>query len=218
MRARRRFPGPNGVAAVTPPGLWAVVPVKPFAEAKSRLAPLLDGASRAALSRALLSRTLRVVTQADCCAGLVVVSRDVTALALAEESGAVPLREDGHDLNAALEQARRFVVDRGAQALLVLPADLAAVEADDIRSVAALADDGRSVVVAPSSTGGTNLLLLRPPGILPFAYGPGSFDRHVQRAADAGLPVQIVRSPVLALDLDLPGDLAHPLLEAISDR
>jgi 2-phospho-L-lactate guanylyltransferase len=41
----------------------------------------------------------------------------------------------------------------------------------------------------------------------PFAYGPGSFRRHLALARRAGLAGRVVRDPELGFDVDLPSDL-----------
>ena len=56
--------------------LWAIVPVKPFSEGKSRLARYLSPQERNAFNRDLLTRTLRAIRLAHINAGVVVVSRD----------------------------------------------------------------------------------------------------------------------------------------------
>jgi 2-phospho-L-lactate guanylyltransferase len=64
------------------------------------------------------------------------------------------------------------------------------------------------VVIAPSRRlDGTNALFLRPPGLIPFAFGPGSLEQHQQAARAMGLEPVIYRSPTTALDLDVPMDL-----------
>ena len=40
-----------------------------------------------------------------------------------------------------------------------------------------------------------------------FAYGPGSFRRHVAEARRRGYGVRVVRDPALAFDVDVPADL-----------
>jgi 2-phospho-L-lactate guanylyltransferase len=40
-----------------------------------------------------------------------------------------------------------------------------------------------------------------------FAYGPGSFGRHVVEARRLGLPLRIARRPELQWDVDTPADL-----------
>ena len=47
------------------------------------------------------------------------------------------------------------------------------------------------------------------------SYGPGSFRRHLDQAMSLGLRVQVVRDPLMALDLDHPRDLDHPLVKEV---
>jgi 2-phospho-L-lactate guanylyltransferase len=187
--------------------IWVVVPAKPWGEAKSRLAATLDADTRLALSRRWLTHLLATAQRVEGLAGVAVISRDPAVRALAAVQGARPLAETGHDLNAALEQARAAVVAAGAEAILVLPADLPLLTLHDLTALCALARAGEGVVIAPSHNGGTNALLLRPPSVLPYAFGDDSFARHCALAAAAGLPCRVYRSPSLAWDVDVPEDL-----------
>ena len=64
------------------------------------------------------------------------------------------------------------------------------------------------VVVAPCHHGtGTNALLICPPGLISFAFGPDSFAAHCAAARAAGVEPVIYRSATVALDLDTPEDL-----------
>jgi len=70
------------------------------------------------------------------------------------------------------------------------------------------------VVIAPSSDErGTNLLLRRPPGAIPSRFGPDSFRRHMETAAERDLPTAVVEREELAFDVDEPGDILT-ILEA----
>jgi 2-phospho-L-lactate guanylyltransferase len=62
--------------------------------------------------------------------------------------------------------------------------------------------------VVPDRHGsGTNALVLTPPDVLAPAFGPGSRERHVQRAQEHGVPVEVVDVPTLGLDVDTLDDL-----------
>lgn len=197
--------------------LWLIVPVKPFGVGKSRLAGALSDPARARLSRRMFHHVLTQAAQANVLAGSLVVSRDAAVLDGLPEPQAIFVQERGTDLNRALEQGRQQAVAWGAEAILVLPADLPLLTAEDIRRLylAATAADG--VVIAPSTDGGTNALLLRPANAIHFAFGPHSFAAHQALAHQAGLPCLRFQSPTLSFDVDWPTDLTTltPLLEPV---
>jgi len=185
----------------------AIIPVKPPGEGKSRLENILGLAERAALSRAMFLRVLKATLDAGVEA--IVVSRDTDIRQQAEAEGAWALAEPaGGSLNTALDMARRFLSERGADALLVLPADLPVIDAADVRALALAAWSAPTVVIAPDRLEqGTNALLLAPLDSIAFEFGPGSFERHCDAARVAGITPTVLRRPGLALDLDTPADL-----------
>jgi 2-phospho-L-lactate guanylyltransferase len=189
---------------------WAIVPVKPFHTAKSRLAGVLSPMERAALSREFLAHALDVLGEVPEVTHRLVVSRDPAALALARPRGAHTITESGApDLNQALQRATQAARASRAEAVLVLPTDLPWLAVSDVRAMLANDPDGPSAVIAPDRhESGTNALWMRPPGLLPFSFGPGSFRRHLALAASAGIRARICRLPGLSLDVDVPEDLA----------
>ena len=184
----------------------AVVPIKRLDEAKGRLRPRLDGDERAALVIDLLRATLRTLEASGVVAERVVVSPDERALAVARAAGGRALRQHGGGLNAALTAAR--AATPAGTTLLIVPGDLPLLRPGDILAALALAGAAPSVVIAPDrAEHGTNLLLLRPAGELPFLFGPWSFRRHQAAARALNLAARVYHSPGTAFDLDTPDDL-----------
>ena len=190
-----------------PNGLWLAIPVKPFGEGKSRLASQLTPGERAVVSRQMLVHLLDVAADSPLLAGILVVSRDPQVLSLAAQAGAVLLLERSEGINAALEQAATVAAERGGQAILVLPADLPLIAREDIAQLVQQLPSPRGICLAASKDGGSNALAVQPIGAMPFAFGVDSFRRHRALAQAAGLPIHIVDSPTLAVDLDRPADL-----------
>jgi 2-phospho-L-lactate guanylyltransferase len=185
--------------------IFVIIPAKPLVQSKTRLAAVLPLRERVELSRHLLQRTIHLADQVG---QVVVVSRDAAVRRLAKQAGAWALVEAGEDLNRALQQASDWVVAQGGQAILVLPGDLPLLQEADLLEMVAAGQTTPAVVIAPSRRlDGTNALFLRPPGLIEFAFGPGSFEQHQQAARARGIEPVIYRSPTTALDLDVPADL-----------
>jgi 2-phospho-L-lactate/phosphoenolpyruvate guanylyltransferase len=189
-------------------GVSVVVPVKDLQGTKSRLAPILNPGARAGLTLYMMGRVVNAIRSSgveDVC----VVSPDRIVLNEAQKRGATPLAQESRGLNPALEEGRRRAVELGASTLLVFPADLPLLEEEDVRAVLK-ASEGHAVVISPDGArSGTNALLTRPPNALPFAFGPDSFEAHLEAARKRGLDVQVCERPHLAFDLDTAGDLTR---------
>ena len=189
--------------------LWAIVPVKPLRRGKSRLAGTLSEDERTELNRSLLQNTLKTFADLKEVEEVLVISRDPQALAIARQHGARTVREDGQpELNTALKRATVIAQVYATRGVLVLPADLPLVTREDVLTLIERAGEGPSVVIAPDRHGtGTNALLISPAGLIEYDFGENSFQRHCQRAKEAGARLEIVDLPTLGLDLDLPEDL-----------
>jgi 2-phospho-L-lactate guanylyltransferase len=188
--------------------IWAIVPVKPFSLAKSRLKNLLSPEKRVALGREFLIHTLDVLTEVPEIGYRLVVSRDSAALTLARERGVRTITESGTpDLNSALRRASEAAQSLGAHAVVILPTDLPLLSAGEVRQLIAEPDMEAAVVVAPDRRGvGTNALFVRPPGLIEYSFGLDSFRRHLAWAERAGARVRVYHSTGTELDVDLPED------------
>lgn len=191
--------------------IWAIIPVKPLRLAKSRLADVFTPEQRQLFAEAMLRHVLNVVNAVPQVTGTLVISRDNHALSLARDLGAKTVQESGSpELNTALARATQIIASWGSEAVLVLPADLPLIAVEDVKGIIALGKKDKSVVVATDrNKDGTNALFMRPPGLIEFAYGAGSFQRHAVLARDAGAIVNIYESDRLWQDIDLPEDIEN---------
>lgn len=189
--------------------IWVIIPVKPLNRAKSRLADVLEPDQRRFLAETMLRHVLETVRAVPQVIGTLVISRDTKVLSIAREYEARTVQESGApELNTALLRATQVVASWGCNATLVLPADLPLLAPQDIVNILNKGRGLMSVVISTDQNeDGTNALFMRPPGLIPYAFGPGSYARHVQLAEEAGAEVFIYRSDRLSLDIDLPVDL-----------
>lgn len=189
--------------------VWAIIPVKPLNRAKSRLSDVLTPEERQRLAERMLRHMLEVIQAVPQIIGTLVISRDNKVLAIAREYNALTVQESGSpELNKALTRATQVVSSWRADSVIILPADLPLIQPDDIAQMINKGQQGVSVVIATDNhRDGTNALFIRPPGVIPYAFGSQSFDTHCDMAREADINLHIYESERVALDIDLPEDL-----------
>jgi 2-phospho-L-lactate guanylyltransferase len=188
-----------------------VVPIRSFREGKTRLASILTGDQRATLLRKTASRVVCTLAASQIVDTVLVVSPEREVLEWARGMGkrilAVPQPADVAGLNGAIDAARAWALERDADALLSLFADLPLLSTLDVR---ALAREQAPVVLGADRRGeGTNAMLLRLAGAgeeFRFAFGTNSLERHLAEATRLGVSAEIVIAPGVGFDLDTPAD------------
>jgi 2-phospho-L-lactate guanylyltransferase len=194
----------------------ALVPLKRLDYAKTRLASVLDPATRVRVMRALLDHTLTQVKAAPSIRSVTLVSSAVEAASIAAEHGVGHFDDRGLPWNDALAAAIAEAVT--SEAVAIVSADVPLLTADDVeRLVAALT--GRGAVIARATDAGTNAIAMQPAGAMPTTFGvKESAARHAELARDFGLTPVVVDIPGLAHDLDTAADLEEVLRHAMSDE
>jgi 2-phospho-L-lactate/phosphoenolpyruvate guanylyltransferase len=196
----------------------AVLPVKRFDAAKTRLAADLPVPRRIALAGAMAADVLDALRAVAGLDDVIVVSGEPAMVELAAAAGARVLGDDdgGHSQAAAAGAAAAAAA--GADRVLLVPGDCPALDPQEIAGLLAAGPAAPSVVVVPDRHGtGTNALLLDGPAVIAPAFGPGSHARHLALARAAGADGVTREVPSLAFDVDTADDLAA-LAAALADR
>jgi 2-phospho-L-lactate/phosphoenolpyruvate guanylyltransferase len=188
----------------------AVLPVKRWSAAKRRLDGDLSSGTRRALAEAMVTDVLVALRRATAVDAVLMVTGEEGATALAYGYGADVVDDPadaGHN-----EAARRGVAEavaRGADRVLLIPGDCPALDPAEVDALLGRPRGGMSeVVVVPDRHGtGTNALVLTPPDVMAPAFGPGSRDRHVAAAQDAGATCAVEEVRSLMFDVDTADDL-----------
>ncbi len=185
----------------------ALVPVKSLASAKSRLAAYLTQNQRETLVLDMLHHVLEVLLDSRLLEQVSVVSPDKRVLERAEAWGAQALIEEVRGHNPALQAAAMKELNAGTTALLTISADLPLLHPADIRALIERSLDHQVVLAASRDRTGTNAILMRPPLVLPYLFGPNSLQSYLQAARQKKLSNIIYNSVGLALDIDTIDDL-----------
>ena len=192
------------------PPLTVLIPVNRLDRAKGRLAALLEPEERAELVRRSLATVLGAVEEAGMEAVVLTSDEGVRA---GLPAGVRSLTEEP-ELRGLSEQLESASERLAVEEFLILHADLPLATPEALRDLVAEAPPAPSATLVRPEDGGTNAMLLRPPGRFALAYGKGSGDLHEAAAQAAGLEVHRTEAPVLALDLDTPADVRRLLGEA----
>lgn len=201
--------------------VFAIVPVKKFENAKTRLSSLLSLQDRLDLSSIMLEETLRKLAAATSgVQKIAVVSSDERARKIAESAGAVFQHEEkDNGVNSAVKLGEVYSTTHGADACLVVPQDLPLLDPQEVSAFCDVAKgEERCVVICPSQRyDGTNLLFRKPPAVIPTFFDIDSYENHLASAKEGGITVKVVATKNLTLDIDNPDDvrtlLADPSLQ-----
>jgi 2-phospho-L-lactate guanylyltransferase len=202
----------------------AIIPVKRFGEAKQRLLDALDRPQRAALIKAMLTDVLVATDRSELVERVIMVTGEGRAERLAlrhAQRSTTPLEvlvdpdDRGHSEAATLGIIRALSL--GARCSALLPGDCPLLDAGELDAALGRMSRGRVTVVPDRHGTGTNALLLAPADAIGPAFGPGSAERHSERARLAGHELALEPLNSLGLDLDTPDDL-RALSAALADQ
>ncbi|MEV7780417.1 2-phospho-L-lactate guanylyltransferase [Kitasatospora sp. NPDC088351] len=202
---------PSGpVAPPAPTGGWSLVlPLKPLALAKTRLAPFA-GPHRADLALSFALDTVAAALATSGVSRVLVVTRDRDAGARLAALGAVVVDDEpGGGLNQALTHGASAALALAPHApLAALSADLPALRPAELaRVLRAVPPTGRAFL-ADSPGLGTTLLACAPGSPLSPAFGDGSRARH---AAGGARELRLAGVESVRRDVDTGADLTEAL-------
>jgi 2-phospho-L-lactate guanylyltransferase len=194
-----------------PAEVWVVIPVKETHDAKQRLAPVMPRDLRQKLALAMLEDVMAAAFQVEDLGGIVLVTVDAQAIALAHRYGAETIADgarEGH--TGAVNAGARHLVARGRQTMLTLPGDLPLVTASEIVQLIAAHGPAPAFTIVPAHDDlGSNAILMSPPQAVTLRFGEDSFFPHLAASRAVGIEPCVVRLPGIAFDIDNPQDLDH---------
>ena len=187
-------------------GVWALLPFKGAEGAKRRLAPVLTAREREGLVLAMVRDVLEALASSASLAGVLLVSRDPVAPALAQEFGADVYADSANDLSGAVREASHHAQwHHSASGTLFVPGDVPLIRPEDVDAV--LADHDHVTLVPDANDIGTNAAASSPPNAFEYLFDGKSFKPHIASARNAGIEARIVRRTAFGLDVDTIAEL-----------
>jgi 2-phospho-L-lactate guanylyltransferase len=194
------------------PETWALVPVKRFSRAKSRLGDILLPAERVRLAQAMLRDVLGNLSATGSLDGIAVVSADPEAFAIARSFGAAVIFDSAE---VGINEAVQFGLDAlhpYRRRVLVVPADIPFARPKEFENVIELLEHTPIVLVPALHDGGTNGLAMRAPDLLQPQFGEDSFKSHRDLARQRRLGCSVLKSDGIGKDIDCPLDFGPCLI------
>ena len=186
--------------------IWAILPVKTTALAKTRLASLLSDDECAALALAMMLDVIDSLKASQRIAQVAVVTADAEVATLAREQGCLIMLETTDGLNENLTVVAQELQEKMIDGILIVPGDLPMLSPATIDVLIKSHGTGISLCAAEKD-GGTNALLCTPPAAIHFHYGKDSARLHLAEAKNNGVKCQQQFLSDFQTDIDEPDDL-----------
>jgi 2-phospho-L-lactate/phosphoenolpyruvate guanylyltransferase len=185
----------------------AIVPVKTFSRAKTRLN--ISSERTEQICKIMLESVLSTVSQTDSIEQTVVVSKDETALGIGKRFGAMEIYDQEElGVNSAVTLADNYFYKEDLDASIVFPQDIPLIQVKDIKTLIDFRLSNRCVLVVPSRKfDGTNALFRMPLDVMETHYDEDSYKIHLNTAEKRNAVSALVLIRRIMLDVDDQSDL-----------
>ncbi len=186
---------------------WAILPVKAFDRAKSRLSPVLVGAQCEQVARLMATDVLVALTSTPEIDRILVVGQGTEQEDLARRFECEYENDDPMlDVSGNLTRIAQLPEIQSARVFLLVAADLPHPCSEDFSRVLRAHEEGVTICRA-ARDGGTNVFIATMPQHVKFSFGAGSAKRHTLAARAAGQRVCVLDDHAFQRDIDTPDDL-----------
>jgi len=186
----------------------AIVPVKTFSKAKTRLN--LSPQNKTELCKLMLDEVLNTISDSKLIERIIVVTQDETALKISKKFNALTIYDNEESgVNNAVSLADSYLQKEGFAVSVVFPQDIPFILSDDIDYLLKLQNSSKYVGVVPSRKfDGTNALVRKPVQIMETHYDEDSYKIHLNLGKSLTQNSSLILIRRIMLDIDYPDDLA----------
>ncbi|MFY9468859.1 MAG: hypothetical protein WAP37_01925, partial [Solirubrobacterales bacterium] len=155
------------------PRVCAVLPLKPFGDAKERLATKLNPAGRRLIAEAMARDVLAALPRCELITDIAVISVEPMVAEIARGNTSAILADGGLGHSEATAIGIDWAVEHGCDIVLSVPGDCPLIDPREIDDLIerCVGDEIEVAVIPDRSTTGTNALLLAPPRAIAPSFG-----------------------------------------------
>ena len=185
----------------------AIIPVKTFSKAKTRLS--LSPDKRDLVCRLMLEEVVHTISNTKSIEEIIIVSKDEEAFKLCKKFNVKEIFDsDESGVNHAVSLADNYLENSDYSASIVFPQDIPFMQSEDIDSLLRFTKSPKSVLVVPSRQfDGTNALLRMPVNLMETHYDEDSYKIHLEVGKSLTLNTSLIFLRRIMLDVDNQEDL-----------
>ena len=188
----------------------AIIPVKTFSKAKTRLNLQQD--CKEEICSLMLQEVLSTVSNCEIFNQIVLVTKDEDALKIGRQFNVVGIFDDELGVNNAINLADEYLSDKNFDCSVIFPQDIPTMTSTDIETLLGFIKSTNSVIIVPSRQfNGTNALVRCPSGLMQTKYDLGSYTHQIDAARTRTNNISIALIRRMMLDIDDESDLAFML-------
>jgi len=184
----------------------AIIPVKTFLKAKSRLT--ISSEKTTAICKLMLNEVLQTISTSKKIDSIIIVSRDQSAFDIGKKFNVIEVFDESESgVNHAISLADEYILNSNFNTSVIFPQDIPFFNVHDIDNLFSFFQE-KSVIIVPSRHfNGTNSLVRSPSGIMNTRYDEGTYKSHLEQARSNHIDFSLVLIQRFMLDIDTKMDI-----------
>jgi 2-phospho-L-lactate guanylyltransferase len=185
----------------------AVIPVKTFSQAKSRLE--LSPVKTEKICKIMLEEILQTLSISPQIEKIIVVTKEEKAKEVVKKYNAILISDEKEaGVNNAVSLADKYLLENGFDTSIIFPQDIPYIKTQDIDFMLKFKAESNFVIVVPSRRfDGTNALVRMPINLMKTHYDEDSYKIHMSTAKEITRDVSLVFAKRIMWDVDNLEDL-----------
>ena len=185
----------------------AIIPVKTFSKAKTRLD--LSPQQVEDLCKVMLNEILHTLSISPQIEKIIMVTKEEKAIKIGEKYNTVTIRDEKEEsVNSAVALADKYLLENNFDASIVFPQDIPFIKTQDIDFMLNYKTHPNFAIIVPSRRfDGTNALARMPIDLMETHYDEDSYKIHMNTAKEHTLNVAMVFVKRIMWDVDNAEDL-----------
>lgn len=185
----------------------AIIPVKTFSNAKTRLDLSLH--KKEDLCKIMLEEILHIISVSTQIEKIIIVTKEEKAIEIGKKFDAIIIIDEKEEsVNSAVALADKYLLENNFDASIVFPQDIPYIKTQDIDFMLThIAPPNFAIVVPSRRFDGTNALVRMPVDLMKTHYDEDSYKIHMNTAKEHTLNVALVFVKRIMWDVDNAEDL-----------